>query len=209
VLPTIWFRNRWSWVKTTEKPALFRGAESTIYIEEPELGPYQLIMEGSPKLLFTENESNAKALWNWDTGQAYAKDAFHRRVIRGCEDAVNPELRGTKACGWYSLDLGAGETKVVRLRLTRRTEPSRVIADIDGVFTERIAEADEFYSFAPATLSADAKNVQRQALAGLLWSRQYYHLVVEDWLKGDLGQPKPPASRLNRPQCILGADLQR
>ena len=196
ILPTVWFRNRWSWGLNQERPVLFRAAESTIYIEEPELGSYQLTMEGLPQLLFTENDSNTKALWNWESAQAYTKDAFHRRVVNGREDAVNPELRGTKACAWYRFDLAAGQTEIIRLRLTRRAEPSRLIHDIDGVFAERIEEAQEFYSFAPATLSEDARNVQRQALAGLLWSRQYYHLVVNDWLKGDPGQPKPPAARL-------------
>src|SRR6266853_2989664 len=200
VLPTVWFRDRWSWGKPQEKPVLFQSpdaaATATIGIEEPELGSYQLTMEGRPRLLFTENETNSKKLWNLESGPLYTKDAFHERVIHGREDAVNPQQRGTKACAWYRFDLAPGQTEIIRLRLTRCAEPSRLIHDIDGVFAERVAEADEFYSFAPQTLSADAKSVQRQALAGLLWSRQYYHLVVNDWLKGDPGQPQPPAVRL-------------
>ena len=203
LVPNVWFRNQWSWGKSPEKPVLFRSPDSTtppsIDISEPELGSYQLSMEGSPQLLFTENESNTQALWNWE-GLAgaphYVKDAFHRRIIHGEEDSVNPAERGTKACAWYQLNLAAGETQTIRLRLTLRTEPSRLIHDIDGVFAERIAEADEFYSFAPDTLSKDGKLVQRQAFAGLLWSKQYYHFVVADWLKGDPAQPKPPVSRV-------------
>ena len=200
VLPHLWFRNQWSWGGTGEKPLLSQASGSMIEIDEPELGGYQLTMEGLPQLLFTENESNTKALWNWDGGLSanpYVKDAFHQRIIHGNEGAVNPALRGTKACAWYKFNLAAGQTQTIRLRLTLRTEPSRLIHDIDGVFDERMAEADEFYSFANPTLSDDGKRVQRQALAGLLWSKQYYHFVVADWLKGDHGQPKPPASRLD------------
>jgi hypothetical protein len=202
VLPHLWFRNRWSWGKVVEKPVLFRSPHSSppsIEVIEPEMGAYQLSMDGSPQLLFTENNTNTQALWNWDgtPGQAsFGKDAFHRRLIHGDQSAVNPAERGTKACAWYQLNLAAGETRIIHLRLTLQTEASRLVHDIDGVFAERLAEADEFYSFAPSTLSADGKRVQRQALAGLLWSRQYYHFVVADWLKGDPGQPKPPASRL-------------
>jgi len=201
VLPHLWFRNQWSWGGNQEKPVLFRGlggAVNTIEISEPELGAYQFSMEGHPQFLFTENESNTKALWNWEGRPGvphYVKDAFHRRVIHGEQAAVNPAERGTKACAWYNFNLAAGQTQTIRMRLTLRTEPSRLIHDIDGVFAERMAEADEFYSFANPTLSEDGKRVQRQALAGLLWSRQYYHFVVEDWLKGDPGQPQPPAAR--------------
>ncbi|MDP8988900.1 MAG: glucosidase [Acidobacteriota bacterium] len=199
VLPHVWFRNQWSWGGTEEKPVLAQAGGARIEIDEPELGGYELTMEGLPQLLFTENESNTNALWGWDGGllaNPFVKDAFHRRVIHADEGAVNPVLRGTKACAWYKFNLAAGQTQTIRLRLTLRTEASRLVHDIDGVFAERMAEAEEFYSFANPALSADGKRVQRQALAGLLWSRQYYHFVVADWLKGDPGQPKPPASRL-------------
>ncbi|MDP9115517.1 MAG: glucosidase, partial [Acidobacteriota bacterium] len=199
VLPHLWFRNQWSWGGTGEKPLLAQASTSRIEINEPELGGYELTMDGLPQLLFTENETNTKALWNWEGHPGvplYAKDAFHRRVVHGQEEAVNPALRGTKACAWYKFNLAPGQTQTIRLRLTLRTEASRLVHDIDGVFAERMAEAEEFYSFANPQLSPDGKRVQRQALAGLLWSRQYYHFVVADWLKGDPGQPKPPASRL-------------
>jgi hypothetical protein len=199
VLPHVWFRNQWSWGGTAEKPVLSRGSGPRIEINEPELGGYELTMEGMPRLLFTENETNTKALWNWEGhpgAPLYAKDAFHQRVVHGQEDAVNPAQRGTKACAWYKFNLAAGQTQTIRLRLTMRTEASRLIHDIDGVFAERMAEAEEFYSFANPMLSQDGKRVQRQALAGLLWSRQYYHFVVAEWLKGDPGQPEPPAARL-------------
>jgi hypothetical protein len=109
---------------------------------------------------------------------------------------VNPAQKGTKACAWYRFDLAPGQTEIIHMRLTMRTEPSRLVKDMDGIFAERIAEAAEFYSFTPQTLSEDGKRVQRQAFAGLLWSKQFYHYVVEGWLNGDPGQPQPPASRL-------------
>jgi hypothetical protein len=193
VLPTLWFRNTWSWCQGAPRPSL-SVVDGGIEVEHPTLGSYRLTADGHPPLLFTENESDTRALWGSDGGE-YVKDAFHQRVIHGREDAVNPAQRGTKACAWYRFDLAPGQTEVIRMRLTERTEPTRLIHDFDGLIAERICEADEFYSFAPQSLSDDAKQVQRQAFAGLLWSKQFYHFVIEDWLKGDPGQPPPPAVR--------------
>jgi hypothetical protein len=197
VLPSLWFRNMWSWNPEAKRPALWKAGEGNIDIQHNSLGAYQFSCEGQPELLFTENESNASTLWGLQDGQPYVKDAFHRRVIHNQVEAVNPAERGTKACVWYRLDLAPGETQVLHMRLTSRPEPSQLVSDEAGIFAERIAEADEFYSFAPATLSKDGRLVQRQAFAGLLWSRQFYNFVIEDWLKGDPGLPPPPASRLN------------
>jgi len=199
LLPTLWFRNTWLWDPHQLRPRL-RREESAIAVEHDELGSYRLTLDGVPPLLFTENESNAQALWGLDNAQPWVKDSFHDHVIRGRQDVVNPAQHGTKACAWYRFDLAPGQTEVVRLRLTRQIEPSRLVQyageDFDGLFAERIAEADEFYSFAPETLSEDGRRVQRQAFAGLLWSKQFYHFVVETWLKGDPGQPVPPGTRL-------------
>jgi hypothetical protein len=197
LLPTLWFRNRWRWKPGSHKPTLRRSGDSSIQVEDELLGSFQLTMDGQPPLLFTENETNAHALWNWGDTGGFVKDAFHRYVIHGEESAVNPAQTGTKACALYRLDLAPGESHTIRLRLTSRTEASRMVHDTDGLFAERILEADEFYSFAPPALSPDAKSVQRQAFAGLLWSKQFYHFVVETWLKGDPGHPPPPASRWN------------
>jgi hypothetical protein len=196
LLPTLWFRNTWSWKPGGPRPALRRSGDG-IHVEEEGLGSFELTMDGQPPLLFTENETNTRGLWNWGDPSAFVKDAFHRYLIQGEKSAVNPAETGTKACAWYQLDLAPGESRTVRLRLTGSTEASRMIQDIDGLFAERILEADEFYSFAPPTLSDDARSVQRQAFAGLLWSKQFYHFVVETWLRGDAGQPAPPANRLN------------
>ena len=193
VFPTVWFRNTWSWSTDKTRPSL-AASNGGIDIAHPTLGSYRFEVDGHPELLFTENDTNTRALWG--TGEArYSKDAFHRRIIQGQRDAVNPAQRGTKACAWHKFDLAPGQTQVIRMRLYESTEPTRLIQDFDGLIAERICEADEFYTFCPGNLSADAKAVQRQAFAGLLWSRQFYHFVIEDWLKGDPGQPPPPAAR--------------
>ena len=196
LLPQLWFRNTWAWRPGWHKPVLRRSG-NLIIAQEETLGSYQLLLDGEPPVLFTENETNAYAMWNLGDGKGFAKDAFHRYLIHGDRAAVNPAETGTKACALYTLDLAQGETRVLRLRLSSTTDPSRMVQDIDGMFAERILEADEFYSFAPSTLSYDAKSVQRQAFAGILWSKQFYHFVVETWLNGDPLQPPPPASRLS------------
>src|SRR5579871_5061319 len=194
VLPTVWFRNTWKWWTEGKPPALRKSGDASIDIDHYILGSYQFTFEGRPPLLFTDNETNSLALWNYGDVQ-YTKDAFHRRVIRGDENAVNPANLGTKACAWYRFNLAPGQSESIRMRLTERTDPTRLIHDFDGLFAERIEEANEFYAFAPAHISEDAKSVQRQAFAGLLWSKQFYHYVVEEWLKGDPTQPPPPAER--------------
>ena len=196
LLPTLWFRNTWTWRPDYHKPELRREGNAILANEET-LGTFQFTFEGDPPLLFTENHTNTCGLWNWGDSKAFTKDAFHRYVIHGDQSAVNPAETGTKMCAVYQLDLAPGESRVIRMRLASTAEASRMIQDIDGLFAERILEADEFYSFAPSTLSADAKSVQRQAFAGVLWSKQFYHFVVETWLKGDPGQPSPPAERWN------------
>jgi hypothetical protein len=196
LLPTLWFRNTWSWTFNAPRPSMRRSGDATIAIEEESLGSYELTLDGPRPMLFTENESNAQALWGLANGQPFVKDAFHRRVVRNELGAVNPAETGTKACAWYQLDLAAGESQTIRLRLADKSQPSTLVHDIDGIFAKRIAEADEFYSFCPSILSQDAQRVQRQAFAGLLWSKQYYHFVINDWLKGDPTQPTPPRERL-------------
>jgi hypothetical protein len=196
LLPTVWFRNTWSWKLGARRPVLRQANGSgVIEIEDPTLGSYRLTMEGRPPLLFTENETNRQALWGLQNTSPYVKDAFHQYVIGGEVGAVNPAQTGTKACALYRFDLAPEESRTIRLRLTQ-SQDSSPLGDIDSLFAERILEADEFFSFAPETLSEDGRRVQRQAFAGLLWSKQFYHFVVETWLKGDPAQPPPPAARL-------------
>jgi hypothetical protein len=207
LLPTLWFRNTWSWGRSGEgyfpKPELKRNGPAGILATHATLGRYQLEadaagLDGTPTLLFTENETNAERLYGVSNPQHYVKDAFHRALIQGDESAVNSAEVGTKAAVHYGLRVPAGGERVVRLRL--RPADSKTPAfgsEFDRIFTERIAEADEFYrERLPAGVSDDELLVLRQGYAGLLWSKQFYHYIVEHWLEGDPAQPMPDQRRL-------------
>lgn len=186
LLPTVWFRNTWSWGQGVARPSL-RAEGTSIALTEPKYGERWLHCEGSPELLFTENESNY--------GAPFTKDSFHDYIISGATDRVNPQRIGTKAAAVYRLTLAAGKTQSVRLRLTHAAAP-QLGRPFERTFAQRKKEADEFYSeIIPQDLSTDARNVMRQSMAGLLWSKQFYHYVVQDWLTGDPGQPIPPGQR--------------
>ncbi len=200
VLPTLWFRNTWSWNPNSikapaQKPTVMRSGTDTIDAHDDSLGVFRLWLEGSPEQLFTENETNTERFGAGPSGNRKYKDAFHRRIIGGEKSAVNVGQLGTKACGWYQLELAPGAERVIHLRLYR--PPCNMAVANDEIFALRRREADEFYAAQHAdSLSEEGRRVQRQAFAGLLWSKQFYHYAVEDWLKGDPGQPTPPASRL-------------
>src|ERR1700756_1521614 len=175
VLPTLWFRNTWSWGDDETKPVLSQIDREKIYASHPNGGDYTLQCEGAEELLFTENESNAYRLWGQANPSPYVKDSFHQYLISGARDAVNPAKRGTKAAAHYVLDLPAGGSKVVRLRLTPTTSADG-FGKFDQVLDSRLAEANEFYDrITPTNLSEDERRVHRQALAGMLWSKQYYY----------------------------------
>ncbi len=202
VLPTLWFRNTWSWGLDVRRPRLRKGESvgswSTVEFTHDHYGSRRLLCDGHPDLLFTENESNSRALWGDPDGPRYAKDGINDYVVQGNKAAVNPDRVGSKAAAHYVLTLGPGERQAVRLRLTDESANETVTRDMfDAIFAARRAEADEFYApLAPAGLSDDAKRVQRQAFAGLLWSKQFYHYDLARWLKGDPAGPTPPSSRL-------------
>ncbi len=195
IIPTIWFRNSWSWGgKSVQKPRLDHAGAKVIRLWEPTLGSYLLEAPGASEFLFTENETNTERLHGIATGRRLYKDAFHRYLIQGEESAVNPEGFGTKAGCIYHLELDAGAEQVLELRL-RHPENGR--GDFQEIFQKRIDEANLFYDlFVPETLSPDARSVERQAFAGLIWSRQYYNYVVDRWLRGDPAYPPPQRSRL-------------
>jgi hypothetical protein len=196
LLPTVWFRNTWSWNHNASKPSLRAVDRNTIELSEHYYGKRWLTCEGAPDLIFTENETNTQRLYGTD-GPRYSKDAFHRYIVHNNMDAVNPELQGTKAAAHYVLELDAGESKTVRLRLSER---QLVFSEreFDRILRLRKHEADEFYkTIIPDALPGDARNVMRQSFAGLLWSKQFYHYVVRDWLHGDPAQPAPPSQRRN------------
>jgi hypothetical protein len=197
VLPTVWFRNTWSWGRGEPRPQLYAALENAIELNEPQYGRRWLLVGGSAELLFTENETNTRRLYGYDGGASYVKDGINDYVVRGDVGAVNPARRGTKAAAHYRLKLGAGESATLRLRLTDTAGAGDALgAEFDHVFEERKREADQFYdSVTPADLSADGRNVMRQSFAGLLWSKQFYHYIVEDWLDGDPAGPPPPEQR--------------
>ncbi|MBJ7603889.1 MAG: glucosidase [Candidatus Dormibacteraeota bacterium] len=192
VLPTLWFRNTWSW-SAGIKPQL-RADGTCVLAQHPELGLRRLVGEGDHDLLFCENETNTKRLWEAEPATPYPKDGINDFVIRGSA-TVNPALTGTKAALRYRLNVAAGGTAALRLRLSEGEADFR---NFEAVMTQREAEADEFYAaLTPLRASADEARVMRQGFAGLLWSKQFYHYDVRTWLKGDPGQPSPPASRQN------------
>ncbi len=195
LLPTIWFRNTWSWSEGAPRPQL-HAEGNTIALRDTDRGHYWLEAEGAPELLFTENETNHERLFGTPNRTPYVKDAFEAAVVQGHGGAVNPMRMGTMAAAHYTLDVPAGGSRTVTLRLSnKRTSPAS-IAEAGSILAERKREADEFYAkVIPSHLSADAKSVMRQSLGGLLWSKQFYHYVVRDWLAGDSNQPPPPASR--------------
>jgi hypothetical protein len=200
VLPTVWFRNTWSWdARWAVRPSLRQadGGDAIVVLDEPKYGRRWLVCDGSPELLFTENETNAAKLFGGANAAPFAKDGINDFVVSGDAGAVNPARLGTKAAAHYRLDVEAGQTVILRLRLTDRMPSDRSVgADFDPVFAARMREADEFYdSVIPRELSADARQVMRQSLGGLLWSKQYYHYVVKYWLEGDPDQPAPPGER--------------
>jgi hypothetical protein len=202
VLPTVWFRNTWSWGLDIRKPRASR-AEGTdgaaaVLLHHPYYGERTLLAEGTPELLFTENETNAKRLFGGENEGLYVKDAFHDYVVRGVTEAVSPSGQGTKAAALYVLDVPARGSVTLRLRLTDVVSEAPFGEEFTKTFEARRAEADGFYAgVIPAEVSDDAKSVMRQAFAGLLWSKQYYGYDVARWLRGDPDAPAPPPGRRN------------
>ncbi|MBI2688750.1 MAG: glucosidase [Acidobacteria bacterium] len=192
LLPTVWFRNNWSWHNDGQKPHLASAGAEAVMLDAPHYGQRWFQCAGAADILFTENETNTQRLYGTPNVNVYAKDGIHEYIVNGRAGAVNPMRTGTKASALYRVDVPAGESIVLRLRLTDKQAP----VDFEDVVAMRRREAGEFYASVIGTdLSPDAVNVMRQSFAGLLWSKQYYHYVVKDWLNGDPAQPAPPDSR--------------
>jgi Glycosyl hydrolase family 63 C-terminal domain len=229
LLPSLWFRNTWSWGRDLRRPHAQKATSVPgslcAEVEHWKYGKRWLLCADEPELLFTENETNFAKLFNGKNRSPYVKDAFHEYLIRGNKRAVNPQLTGTKMAAYYQLQLGPGQAETIKLRLTdieplagmerspglvgAITSPGHADrpegvpatndfgAGFDDVFLLRLKEADEFYASRVASeLSDDAKSVMRQAFAGLLWSKQFYHYDVRNWLDGDPAGPPPPHERL-------------
>jgi len=210
VLPTLWFRNTWSWYTDATRPELEQvdgpKGVSAIAVRHAELGKRYLYCQSvskgdAPELLFTENETNTEKIFGVANRTPYVKDGIHNFVVNGQTDAVNPAHVGTKAAPHYRVNVGAGETVVLNLRLTDAA-PGKSAKDnpfgskFDATFEARKKEADEFYeSITPPSLDADRANVMRQALAGMLWSKQFYYYDVDDWLTERGADPLQPHSK--------------
>jgi hypothetical protein len=184
VLPTLWFRNMWSWSWVTNRPSLQRVGNA-INAVHPKLGERFLYCDGNATLLFTENETNTQRIFGVPNRTPYVKDSINNYVVHGQKDGVNPEEKGTKASAHYRLTVKPGECQVVRVRLSDVAPGKKdPFSDFDGMLEVRHREADEFYqTVIPSSLSADEANVMRQASAGMLWSKQYYHYDVDKWLE--------------------------
>jgi hypothetical protein len=200
LLPTLWFRNTWSWGGGYEAewgtPTLTRQGNAVV-ADHATLGRYILVAEGEPDWLFTENQTNTARLFDVPNSSRFVKDAFHDYIIDGRAEAVDAEGRGTKAAAHYRLDLAGGERAVVRLRLRSASEagPPAFGAEFESVFAVRAAEADAFYAGLAPGATRDEALVVRQASAGLVWTQQFYYYHVRNWLTGDPAQPAPPAHR--------------
>jgi Mannosylglycerate hydrolase MGH1-like glycoside hydrolase domain len=183
VLPTLWFRNTWSWGGEVPRPELRQHAAGVIAASHPELGERFLSCDGAAALLFTENETNTERLFGAPNRTPYVKDGIDGYIVHGRRDAVNPGQKGTKASAHYPLTVGAGASRTIRLRL-QDAAPATPFGTFDAAMQARRKEADEFYATViPASLDADATNVMRQALAGMLWSKQFYYYDVDRWLE--------------------------
>jgi hypothetical protein len=220
LLPQLWFRNTWSWKDGAAKPELTATKDGGVAARHPELGSYQLYCEGSPELLFCDNETNVRRLYGQNEAAGHFKDAFNEYVISGNEEAVNPQQAGTKATVHHEVIVPAGGSASVRLRLSATTAASsptplngeragvrgesggkrpiagKPFSDFDATFALRRREADEFYAELQKDIpDPDARLVQRQAFAGMIWSKQFFYYDVPEWIKGDANQPPPPVER--------------
>jgi hypothetical protein len=199
LLPTLWFRNVWSWGRTGEgygpRPRLTLRSDRSIEAPHPSLGCFVLTIDRAAPWLFTENETNVERLFGAPNPSPHVKDAFHAWLIEGRQEAVNPGGEGTKAAAVCHLEVPAGGEAVVRLRLRIEDEEDGAFSDFDDIFALRRHEADLFYAGHLRRVAEADRAAVRQAYAGLLWSKQFYHYDVRAWLEGDPAQPKPPPER--------------
>ncbi|QDS73997.1 hypothetical protein FKW77_008685 [Venturia effusa] len=215
IMPHVWFRNTWAWghEKPDKKPSIREVGEfgTTAYSKHHRIGERYAEFSPSPgvgpsaqdvlpRLIFTENDTDYEALGWGDNKTAYVKDAFHKLVVDNDEDAVNPAKTGTKMAAWYSFDEGdgvlPGECAVVRFRLSKRNDGYVDEELFDDIMDQRKIEADEFYyRISPLPMADDLRNIQRQAFAGMLWCKQFYHFIWDQWANGDPNMPPPPPER--------------
>lgn len=203
ILPHLWFANTWSWeIIPVPRPTISYEPSGVFkaHSKEGEIGDYYLHVDQSHTPLFCDNESNIQKLYGLQPPPGYFKDAFHERVVHDRLDVVNPNLEGTKSCAWVTLEIAGGASHTVSLRLTKGTAPlASPFNDFESIFVARVNDADEFYLDIQKDLqNEEYRSIQRQAFAGMLWSKQYYHLDLRRWLSGDPAYPPPPCDRATR-----------
>ncbi|MEL7340809.1 MAG: glucosidase, partial [Bacteroidota bacterium] len=198
LLPTLWYRNRWNFRPANPKPNISIVEEGHLAAKRHRIGTYHFYYDRSAeRLLFTENETNRVRVFDEDENPTeFVKDDFHTAVLNDDYDFLADKKDGTKTASLYHWTLAAGESKTLRLRLSQNPQEDPLGEDFAQVFAIRKQEADEFYEgIHPKGLSKERRNIQRQALAGMLWTKQYYHIDVANWLEGDPNQPPPPQER--------------
>jgi hypothetical protein len=192
ILPTVWLRNRWSWGYNAKTVSISKESETSVAIVEDILGSYHLYTQDPAAWLFTENETNLAKVYNYNNGQHYTKDGINNYLVNKDTTAVNPNGMGTKASGVFEYDIDAGGSVSLLLRLCKGTN-SNPFRDFQEIFDKRVQESDAFYNDLQAAIpGVEERLIQRQALAGLLWNKQFYNYNVRKWLKGDPGEPPPP-----------------
>ncbi|PON21296.1 hypothetical protein TGAM01_v209887 [Trichoderma gamsii] len=214
IIPHVWFRNTWSWGREPEdkKPNIAAYTEDSAKSKHWKLGERYFLLSPSPgvgssgtdvmpQLMFTENDTNYERLYEQENPQPYVKDAFHRYIVDGEKGAINPNQTGTKCAAWYNFNedggVNPGECAVVRFRFTKRDESYLDEEEFDDLIEKRREEADEFYyRLSPLPMTEDLRNIQRQAFSGMMWTKQHYHFIWDQWAKGDPGTLPPPADRM-------------
>jgi hypothetical protein len=201
LLPTLWFRNTWSWGRHGEgywpKPIISRAGETALLAEHVSLGKYRFDAPGAGEFLFTENETNMERVFGVTSAGPYVKDAFHVYLIDGRQDRVNPRGEGTKVGALYRLELDPGASATIHLRLAAEdAEQGAPALAAEKLFQQAQGEGDEFYgTWLREGYTDESRRIARQAYAGLLWTKQFFHYGVAQWLEGDPAQPAPPAGR--------------
>ncbi len=195
MLPQLWFRNTWDWGYDNYKPSIKKVGNNKLELEHKSLGRFNLYCDGKPEFVLCENETNVKKLYNSETERKFFKDGINDYLVHSNQDAVNRKDEGTKAAALYKVAISAGKSFTIKLRLTNY-ELNTPFTDFETIFSERKSEADEFYELTQSEIkNKDVKNVQRQAFAGMLWSKQFFYFDIPQWLNGDPGQPAPPQQR--------------
>ncbi len=198
LLPTLWFRNLWSYGLMNEKPVITQTSDGSVALQHEKIGDYFFYFEGADRLLFTENEHNTERLWNQPNASPFVKDAFHTALTNNQFEFLEGNTSGTKFSPMYALQIEGGGQRTFQFRLSAKALKKPFGKPFEQVFEDRKAEADLFYdSLISTQADADTQNIQRQAYAGMLWSKQYYNLDMPQWLNGDPGQLPPPESRKN------------